>query len=82
MKLFFNLCSIFIAKFDLDEIERIRVFLWSFRTLHHSTTVRSSSRERSLQLNGYVISSIIYFFKPNFPLDFSARGGSKAGSSK
>ena len=28
--------------------------LESFSTLHHPTTMRSSSRERSLQLNGYM----------------------------
>jgi len=55
----------------IQENKRIRrSFLWSFSTLHHPTTVRSSSRERSLQLNGYVI-LIIELFDSELSICFS-----------
>jgi hypothetical protein len=34
--------------------EKQKNFFSSYSSLHHPTTVRSSSRERSIQLNGYV----------------------------
>jgi len=48
-------------------IKKNKLFL-SYSTLHHPTTLRSSSRERSLQLNGYLINTSKKMNLIKFPL--------------
>ncbi len=71
-------------KSNTNRISFTKQIIDSFCRSREARRRRSAGRRGSdSDMSGnHQLSILVFFFKPNFSLDLSARGGSKAGSSK